>query len=74
MRKSRFSEEQIIHCPAVHCVAMSRVWTPPGLQAIFWLWQQHCGRVPSCIRPLVATFNAAGPHGEFEEQVQNERP
>ena len=35
MRKSRFSEEQIIHCPAVHCEAMSRVWTPPGLQAIF---------------------------------------
>ncbi len=24
MRKSRFSEEQIIHCPAVHCEAMSR--------------------------------------------------
>ena len=25
-------------------------------------------------RALVATFNVAGPHGEFEKQGQNERP
>jgi len=27
--------EMLIHGPAGHCAAMSRVWTPPGLQAIF---------------------------------------
>ncbi len=47
---------------------------PRGCKRLLLLWHWLCGRVPSCIRPLVATFNAAGLHGEFEEQVQNERP
>ena len=29
---------------------------------------------PWHVRPLVATFNAAGLHGKFEERIQNERP
>ena len=30
-----FVATAVVRCPAVHCPAMSRVWTPLGLQAVF---------------------------------------
>lgn len=34
--------------------ARTCVWTPPGMQAAFAAILRECGRVPTCVRPLVA--------------------
>ena len=44
-------------------VREGRVWTPLGTQAESFGDFGKCGRVPTCVRPLVATLLAAGPYG-----------
>jgi hypothetical protein len=36
----------------------------------FHFGDEQCGRVPSCVRPHHAAFNAAGPYGSFGDRIQ----
>jgi len=37
------------------------VWTPPEMQEFFYDDDGKCGRVPTCVRPLIAAVGCRGP-------------